>query len=181
MTCKEGANHDHTSPEADGLGNVTMGPNPTICNNGFSSSLGTPAQGSQLPSRSTKTSLDLGDTNLGYAYAHTYYARDAYDWTLELSIYVDRNRRQAGIGQALYDVLEEKLSKQNVVNLLACISLPNAPSIRFHQKRGFEQIGHFKKVGFKFGQWRVTVWMQKRLREVAVPEPILYKNGEDVV
>jgi phosphinothricin acetyltransferase len=83
---------------------------------------------------------------LGYAYAHTYYARDAYDWTLELSIYVDRNRRQAGIGQALYDVLEEKLSKQNVVNLLACISLPNAPSIRFHQKRGFEQIGHFKKV-----------------------------------
>ena len=31
---------------------------------------------------------------LGYAYAHTYYARDAYDWTLELSIYVDRNRQQ---------------------------------------------------------------------------------------
>ncbi|WP_373713407.1 N-acetyltransferase family protein [Streptococcus sp.] len=118
---------------------------------------------------------------LGYTYAHTYYARDAYDWTLELSIYVDRNRRQAGIGQALYDVLEEKLSKQNVVNLLACISLPNEPSIRFHQKRGFEQIGHFKKVGFKFGQWCDTVWMQKRLRDAAVPEPILYKNEEDVL
>ena len=118
---------------------------------------------------------------LGYAYAHTYYARDAYDWTLELSIYVDRHGRQAGIGQALYDVLEEKLSKQNVVNLLACISLPNAPSIRFHQKRGFEQIGHFKKVGFKFGQWRDIVWMQKRLRDVAVPEPILYKNEGDVL
>ena len=118
---------------------------------------------------------------LGYAYAHTYYARDAYDWTLELSIYVDRHGRQAGIGKALYDVLEEKLSKQNVVNLLACISLPNAPSIRFHQKRGFEQIGHFKKVGFKFGQWRDTVWMQKLLKEVAVPEPILYKNEEDVL
>ena len=118
---------------------------------------------------------------LGYAYAHTYYARDAYDWTLELSIYVDRHGRQAGIGKALYDVLEEKLSKQNVVNLLACISLPNAPSIRFHQKRGFEQIGHFKKVGFKFGLWRDIVWMQKRLRDVAVPEPILYKNEGDVL
>ena len=118
---------------------------------------------------------------LGYAYAHTYYARDAYDWTLELSIYVDRHGRQAGIGKALYDVLEEKLSKQNVVNLLACISLPNEASIRFHQKRGFEQIGHFKKVGFKFGQWRDTVWMQKLLKEVAVPEPILYKNEGDVL
>ena len=118
---------------------------------------------------------------LGYAYAHTYYARDAYDWTLELSIYVDRNRRQAGIGQALYDVLEEKLSKQNVVNLLACISLPNEASICFHKKQGFEQIGHFKKVGFKFGQWRDIVWMQKRLIDVEVPEPILYKNEGDVL
>ena len=35
---------------------------------------------------------------LGYAYVHTYYARDAYDRTLELSIYVDRNRRQSGVG-----------------------------------------------------------------------------------
>ena len=118
---------------------------------------------------------------LGYAYAHTYYARDAYDWTLELSIYVDRNRRQSGVGKALYDRLETELSQQAVVNLLACISLPNEASIRFHQKQGFEQIGHFKKVGFKFGQWRDTVWMQKRLRDVAVPEPILYKGKENVL
>ena len=118
---------------------------------------------------------------LGYAYAHTYYARDAYDWTLELSIYVDRNSRQAGIGKALYDELEKELAQQGVVNLLACISLPNEASIRFHQKQGFEQIGHFKKVGFKFGHWRDIVWMQKRLRDVAVPEPILYKNEGDVL
>ena len=118
---------------------------------------------------------------LGSAYAHTYYARDAYDWTLELSIYVDRNRRQSGVGKALYDRLETELSQQAVVNLLACISLPNEASIRFHQKQGFEQIGHFKKVGFKFGQWRDTVWMQKRLRDEAVPEPILYKGKENVL
>lgn len=118
---------------------------------------------------------------LGYAYAHTYYARDAYDWTLELSIYVDRHGRQSGIGGALYNRLEAELSKQHIVNLLARISLPNEASIRFHKKQGFEQIGHFKKVGFKFGHWRDIVWMQKRLRDVAVPEPILYKNEGDVL
>ena len=118
---------------------------------------------------------------LGYAYANTYYGRDAYDWTLELSIYVDRNCRQSGIGGALYNRLEAELSKQHIVNLLARISLPNEASIRFHKKQGFEQIGHFKKVGFKFGQWRDIVWMQKRLRDVEVPEPILYKNEGDVL
>ncbi|MDO5079205.1 MAG: GNAT family N-acetyltransferase [Streptococcus minor] len=103
------------------------------------------------------------DTILGYAYAHTYYDRAAYDWTVELSIYVDTKKTQVGIGNALYDALEEKLAQQNIINFLACISLPNEASICFHKKRGYKQIGHFKKVGFKFGQWWDTVWMQKSL------------------
>lgn len=113
---------------------------------------------------------------LGYAYAHTYYARAAYDWTVEVSIYVNGEKRQSGIGKALYDVLEEALAQQSIINLLACISLPNEASIAFHRKRGFEQIAHFKKVGYKFGQWRDTIWMQKRLKDVAIPEPIVYKG-----
>lgn len=112
---------------------------------------------------------------LGYAYGHTYYDREAYDWTVELSIYVDRNQRQAGVGNALYDALEAELIKRNFINFMACISLPNEASINFHKKRGYEEVGHFQKVGFKFGQWRDIVWMQKRINEVENPEPILYK------
>lgn len=102
---------------------------------------------------------------LGYAYASTYYARAAYDWTCELSIYLDRDVRGKGVGSLLYDALENKLAQRGIVNLLACISLPNDTSIAFHQKRGFSQVAHFPKVGYKFDKWHDIVWLQKRLKD----------------
>ncbi|EHE93450.1 Phosphinothricin acetyltransferase, partial [Streptococcus thermophilus CNCM I-1630] len=44
---------------------------------------------------------------LGYAYASTYYARTAYDWTTELSIYLNEDARGRGLGSQLYGALEE--------------------------------------------------------------------------
>ena len=46
---------------------------------------------------------------LGFAYASTYYARTAYDWTTELSIYLHEDARGQGFGSQLYDALEEEL------------------------------------------------------------------------
>lgn len=100
---------------------------------------------------------------VGYAYAHAYYGRAAYAWTVEVSIYVDQKAGGKGVGNALYDALEEELRKQGIRQALACISLPNDASIFFHQKRGYEQVGHFHKVGYKFDQWHDIVWLQKEL------------------
>lgn len=36
---------------------------------------------------------------LGYAYASTYYARAAYDWAVELSVYVSQDARGIGVGR----------------------------------------------------------------------------------
>ena len=88
----------------------------------------------------------------------------AYDWTCELSIYLDKDARSKKIGSQLYDTLEKELVSQGYVNLLACISLPNDISIAFHKKRGFNQVAHFPKIGFKFEQWHDIVWLQKRLK-----------------
>ncbi|HEO2611162.1 TPA: GNAT family N-acetyltransferase, partial [Streptococcus agalactiae] len=41
---------------------------------------------------------------------------------------------------------------------------PNDISIAFHKKRGFNQVAHFPKIGFKFEQWHDIVWLQKRLK-----------------
>lgn len=49
---------------------------------------------------------------LGYAYASTYYARAAYDWTCELSIYLDKDARSKKISSQLYDTLEKELVSQ---------------------------------------------------------------------
>lgn len=100
---------------------------------------------------------------VGYAYASTYYARAAYDWTVEMSVYVQKEARGKGIGTLLYNALEEELTARGFKNFLACIALPNLASIALHEKRGYQQVAHFKKVGYKFGTWHDIVWLQKSL------------------
>ena len=100
---------------------------------------------------------------VGYAYASTYYARAAYDWTTELSIYIAKEACGQGIGSALYTALEEELEAQGYLRFLACIAVPNEASISMHKKRGYIQVAHFPKIGYKFNQWHDIVWMQKTI------------------
>ena len=100
---------------------------------------------------------------LGYAYASTYYARAAYDWAVELSVYVSQDARGKGVGSKLYDALEEMLEQMGYMHFLACISLPNEDSIAFHTKRGYQQVAHFPKIGYKFERWHDIVWLQRSL------------------
>ena len=44
--------------------------------------------------------------------------------------------------------------------IIAAIDADNAASIRLHARFGFEQVGHFKQTGFKFGRWLDLVYME---------------------
>ncbi|OTN76072.1 hypothetical protein A5886_001149 [Enterococcus sp. 8G7_MSG3316] len=101
---------------------------------------------------------------LGYAYATAYKERAAYDWTVEVTVYLDQSTQAKGIGTALYDALEKILKEQHIVNLTACITGGNQQSEGFHHKRGYQRVADFKKVGYKFGQWHDVIWMQKELQ-----------------
>ena len=54
---------------------------------------------------------------LGYAYASTYYGREAYNWAVELSVYVADENRGRGIGKLvlLCRMMPVFLSIKNVV------------------------------------------------------------------
>ena len=106
---------------------------------------------------------------LGYAYASTYYARAAYDWAVELSVYVSQDARGKGVGSKLYDVMEEMLEHMGYIHFLACISLPNEASLALHRKRGYQQVAHFPKIGYKLERWHDIVWLQKSLEKQANP------------
>ena len=110
---------------------------------------------------------------LGYAYASTYYTRAAYDWAVELSVYVSQDARGKGVGSKLYDELEDLLDQMGYMHFLACISLPNEDSITFHTKRGYQQVAHFPKIGYKFERWHDIVWLQKSLDKQAAPIKLL--------
>lgn len=106
----------------------------------------------------------LDDEIIGYAYATSYKERAAYDWSVETTVYVKNDKHGLGVGKKLYTYLEQALKEKNIVNMLACITYPNPKSIDFHTKFGFEKVGHFPKVGYKFNEWRDIVWMQKVIK-----------------
>ncbi len=117
---------------------------------------------------------------VGYAYASTYYARAAYDWAVELSVYVSLDSRGQGVGTKLYDALEYLLDQMGYVHFLACISLPNEASLTLHRKRGYQQVAHFPKIGYKFNRWHDIVWLQKSLEKEVRPIKLLKEKESEV-
>jgi len=116
---------------------------------------------------------------LGYAYASRFHPRAAYDWSVEVSIYLGRQERGRGLGRQLYEALEAMLRAQNVLSAYACIALAEAPdehldhaSIRFHERMGYRLTGTFPNCGYKFGRWYGMVWMEKRLVPADAPESL---------
>lgn len=70
---------------------------------------------------------------LGYAYAHRFQERAAYQWGAELSVYLDRGCVSHGIGSQLYTLLLELLRLQNVRTAYALVTLPNTKSEALHR------------------------------------------------
>ena len=101
----------------------------------------------------------------GYAYAHLYKERAAYRWNVEVTIYLSPAFHRRGIGRALMQRLLEMLRRQGVRMAYSCITLPNPASTGLHAAMGFAEAGVLTDAGWKNGQWRDVVWMQKRLNE----------------
>jgi phosphinothricin acetyltransferase len=113
--------------------------------------------------------IDNQNHILGYAYASPFITRSACDWSVETSIYVDRNCRGRHIGALLYAELERILKAQHIVNACAYICASYEESIAFHHKRGYEIVATFHKSGFKLGRWHDLVCMEKALGAHEVP------------
>ncbi|WP_374284467.1 N-acetyltransferase family protein [Lactococcus sp.] len=109
---------------------------------------------------------------IGYAYASRYRERKAYDWVVELSIYVDENEQHHGTGKILYQKLLSALTKLNYQRAYACITYPNENSVAFHEHLGFHWIGVFEKSGYKFEQWWGISWMDIALQKSDEVKPV---------
>ncbi|MBQ1468984.1 MAG: N-acetyltransferase [Solobacterium sp.] len=105
---------------------------------------------------------------LGYAYAGPFVGRGAYQWSAEVSIYLDPVYLHQGLGRQLYLALEDALKEMGVLNLYACIGYPEEEDIyltknsaEFHQHLGFRRVGEFYRCGYKFKKWYNMIWMEK--------------------
>jgi len=107
---------------------------------------------------------------LGYAYASRHRERAAYQWDVEVSVYVEQSFQRQGIGTLLYTVLLKVLKDLGYYNAYAGITLPNERSVRLHERLGFRKVGVFTKVGYKLDGWHDVGWWELELHEKDTPK-----------
>ena len=99
----------------------------------------------------------------GYAYSTQFRDRAAYRFTCEDSIYVHPDMMGHGIGNALLEALMERSAQFGFRTIVAVIGGAEPASIALHKKCGFAEVGRLQAVGFKFGRWLDSVYMQRTL------------------
>lgn len=104
---------------------------------------------------------------VGYCYASPYRTRPAYRFTIEESIYIDASMTGRGIGGELLGALIARCEQGPWRQMIAVIGdgENNVGSQRLHKQLGFDAVGHLRSVGFKLGQWRDTLIMQRPLNQ----------------
>ena len=104
-----------------------------------------------------------GGSILGFASFGDFRAWPGYRFTVEHSVHVRPDCRGQGVGHALMTVLLARGRALGKHVMMAGVDAENAGSIRFHERLGFERVGHLREIGFKFGRRLDLVFMQRML------------------
>ena len=109
---------------------------------------------------------------LGFAYCNWFKPRPAYRFSAEDSIYISEAARGRGLGGQLLAALSQAAEAVGVRKLIAVIGdSANAGSVGVHRSLGFTHVGVLKDCGWKFGEWRDVVLMEKVLGEGSTTNP----------
>ena len=114
---------------------------------------------------------DGDDKLLGYACAHRYHPREAYDWAVESTIYCAPDARGFGVGDTLYRALLDILDGMGYWNVYALVADPNPASERIHARLGFTCVGREPHTAYKFGWLGLSTWWLPLRRGNEKPEP----------
>jgi len=110
--------------------------------------------------------IQAGDV-VGFTYSSRFRPKQAYEATVETSVYLTADYTGRGLGRRLYETLFQELAREDVHRAIALITQPNEPSESLHRKLGFESAGIWTEAGRKFGElWDVGVWQ----RPIVLPD-----------
>lgn len=98
----------------------------------------------------------------GWASLSKYSDRCAYSDTAELSLYVRKEFQGRGIGKKLMKEIVKKGKQAGLHAIISRIGEGNQVSVYLHKIVGFEHVGIYKEVGYKFGK-RLDVYLMEKL------------------
>lgn len=116
---------------------------------------------------------EIGGSVAGYCYATGYRARAAYRHTIESSVYIEQDQIGKGLGRLLMQALIARCEAGPWRQLIAVVGdSANEASLALHRSLGFRYAGTLEAVGFKFGRWVDTVFLQLPLGPGATRLPM---------
>ena len=114
--------------------------------------------------------VECGGQIIGWGALSSFRTAYTIAGTLEDSIYVHQDFLRQGIGSRLLTELIDAARRKGLRSILANISADQSPSIRLHEKFGFQKVAHLRQVGQKFNQWFDAVYLQLLLTAPNPPE-----------
>jgi phosphinothricin acetyltransferase len=103
---------------------------------------------------------ELDGIVVGFGMYSEFRFREAYQFTVEHSVYVSEDFQSKGIGKQLLQELINLARKQKLHTMIGVIDSENQSSVVFHEKFGFKTVGIIKESGYKFDRWLDSVLMQ---------------------
>jgi phosphinothricin acetyltransferase len=101
----------------------------------------------------------------GWAVLSPVSKRRVYSGAAEVSIYLDKKFRGAGIGAALLGELIRVSEENGFWTLESSVFPENTVSVKLHEKCGFRIVGRREKLGMdKYGVWRDVILMERRVK-----------------
>lgn len=88
--------------------------------------------------------------------------RECFKGVAEVSIYLDKNYLNKGLGNILMKKLIADSENHGFWTLQSNVFPENAASVKFHLKNGFRQVGIREKVGKLHGAWKDLVMLERR-------------------
>lgn len=111
-----------------------------------------------------------GEEVVGWGCLSQLFQREAYDITAEASVYVMPESQGKGVATAIFENLFERCPKLGIENIVSLIFGHNVPSIRLHEKLGFERWGLMPAVTKMEGTRRDVVLFGKKIEATEHPE-----------
>jgi len=108
--------------------------------------------------------VDAVDTVIGWASLNSFNPRPAYDHVVDLSVYVAREERGHGVGDALLGALEQRARLLGYHKMVLAAFPTNAPGMRLYERHQFKTVGVYHEQGLLDGGWVDVIAMEKVLK-----------------
>ncbi|MPR34641.1 GNAT family N-acetyltransferase [Salmonirosea aquatica] len=97
---------------------------------------------------------------LGFSTFGVFRPWDAYQFSIEHSIYIAAKARGKGMGKLLMNEMIKTAKDMGFHTMIAGVDSGNEKSYAFHKQFGFVEVGRFSQIGYKFDRWLDLIFMQ---------------------